>query len=1103
MRFWKFLLPLLASSLCFAAPPDRITGPIDSSQMVMLRNHVSPFAQSRNDQGLIEPGYSLNITMLFTQTPAQQAALQKLLADQQNPKSAKFHQWLSPEQYAERFGLSTNDIDKITAWLASQGFKVVYVARGRDSLTFSGNAAQAQSVLKTEIHRYEVDGKAHFANSAPPMIPAALSGIVGGFRGLHNFFPHPRLKRHPDYTTTISGTTYTFLAPGDLATIYNINPLYQASPAIDGTGQKMVVVGQTDLYLADLNDFRSGFGLSTIPSSSTSCAPSATSGEVGVITAPCNTTNFEYIVSGTGSDPGLSPGDLSESDLDIEWSGSIARNAQIIFVTSKLGVDDSASWAIDNQLAPVISESYGLCEALNTAPSIASQDVMYQKAASLGISFFAAAGDAAAATCDGDASSANVESAVLGPSVSYPASSPEVTGVGGTEFNEGTAANPTYWAPPPTNSSTNFGASALKYIPELAWNDTATSVGSGFGLDGTGGGPSNCVNVSGSTTTDGYPINICDAPPGGGFTKPSYQTGITPADSVRDVPDISFSASNLNDSYIVCAPQSEVVGNSSSTSTCASGISNALSTYLSAFGGTSASTPVAAGIAVLLNQYLGTNGLGNINPQIYALYGTSASSFHDITTGTSTITGDTSDNVVPCTSGTPSFEPSGLRCPTSGTLSFGYSVTGGHVYSRVAGLGSLDVNNLATAWAASRTSSSITITPSATNVTTGTSVSFAVVVTPSSGVGTVSFSTLNGGTTTVLGTATLNAPYPPSQSGTVTFTTTALPAGTNSVTATYEGDAALSGSSSAVTTVTVTIPFSLSASQTALSVPAGQPASTVITVTPLGGFSQTVNFNSASSPAGGCTAGLPTGATCTFSPSAVTLASGPQTVTLTINTAANMALATGAPITVSATTGSTVIPITVGLTVTATNQTFSISSTASTYSVAPGATASVPISVTGTNGFVVASSNTTALPVSYSCIQSTLPSEVSCSFSPSSGQSVSATAVTLNILTTAPTAQLRKPIGRRSGIFYAALLPGLFGIFFAAGSRTRRVRLLSLIMVLGFSTLWLGSCSSGGGNNTQTSGGTPAGTYAIKVNATTAGPNAVTSTPLTINLTVQ
>src|SRR5208282_3779248 len=109
------------------------------------------------------------------------------------------------------------------------------------------------------------------------------------------------------------------------------------------------------------------------------------------------TTNFQLVISGNGGDPGLSPGDISESDLDIEVSGGVARNAQIIFVTSGLGVGDSWSWAIDNNLAPVISISYGLCEAFNTSPSVATQDLEFQKAALMGISVFAAAGDSGAA----------------------------------------------------------------------------------------------------------------------------------------------------------------------------------------------------------------------------------------------------------------------------------------------------------------------------------------------------------------------------------------------------------------------------------------------------------------------------------------------------------------------------------------------------------------------------------------------------------------------------------------------------------------------------------------------------------------------------------
>jgi len=1008
MRSWKLLLPLLASTLCFASQADRITGPIDSSQMVALRNHVSPLAQTTNERGLIDPSRSLNVTMMFTPTAAQQAALQKLLEEQQDPESATFHKWLTPEQYADRFGLSQSDINRVTAWLQSQGFKLVYVARGRDAITFSGDAAQVQSAFKTEIHSYDVNGKMHFANSTPPMIPAALSGIVVGFRGLHNFFPHPQIKHHPDYSFTVGSNTFTALAPGDLATIYHINSLY---PATDGTNQKLVVVGQTDIYLADINNYRGDFGLSTIPSSSSSCAPSTATSEVGVISVPCDTTNFQLVISGSGGDPGLSPGDISESDLDIEVSGSIARNAQIIFVTSHLGVGDSWSWAIDNDLAPVMSISYGLCEALNV-PSVLTQDAEFQKAAALGISVFAAAGDAGAATCDGDVFGDSASVATLGLSVSYPASSPEVTGVGGTEFNEGTG---TYWAAPPTNSAVNFGNSALSYIPELAWNDTTfvESLTPPGGLDATGGGPSNCANPSGTEneTIDGQltEVEVCPASLGG-FVKPSYQTGPTPVDGVRDVPDISFSASNVNDPYIVCTPQSEIPHDpNASTSSCVSGITTALVTYNSAFGGTSASTPLAAGMTALLNQYLGTNGLGNINTELYKLYGTNQAAFNNITTGTSgTGDGDTSDNIVPCTDATPSFEPAALRCPS--TDSFGYSVVGGASYSSVTGLGSINFDVLFPAFKA------------------------------------------------------LLAPD-----------------------------------------------FQLTASAlTPTPVSAGQSATSTLTIAPISGSTpMTVNFAPSN-----CT-GLPAGASCTFSPTSVYFdgTGNAPPVTLTVSTLPNTAPSGSTTITITPTNSSST-STTVSLTVTATSESFTLAATnGATFPVTVGGSASVTIAVSGTNGFILGSGAgaTTALPLTYSCSgsPSLATAEISCQISPGNGQPTSATSVSINLVTTAPTAQLRPPLERGSRIFYALLLPGLFGIVLAAGSRTRGLRLLSLIVVLGFSTLWLGSCSGGGGTTTPPNPGTPAGTYIVTIGATTTttsggGTNNFSNSnaPYTINLKV-
>jgi hypothetical protein len=1155
MRSWKFLLPLLASSLSFAAQPDRIPGTINSSQVVALAKSLHPKAQPQYDQGLVDPSLKLSyVTMLMSPSASQQRALAQLLAQQQDPQSANYHKWLTPQQFADQFGLSQGDLNKVTAWLKSQGFQILSLGGSRNSIAFSGTAAQAQSAFKMEMHNYKVDGEVHFANSTPLMIPSALNGIVSSVMGLHSFFPKPASQvrgrggvrnPRPAYYDSDLAPFPNLLAPDDIATIYDITPLYNASTAIDGTGQKLGIIGQTDVYLADINDFRAGFNLNPI----TNCTTSTS----GIITA-CNSTYFQYVLVGS-FDPGAPStcGDLTEADLDIEWSGATARGAQIVFFNAPVtfssdcteitssggGVNAALTAAIDpasgSPLAPVLSTSYGACEGSENLETV------LQQGNAEGITILNSAGDQGAAACDfsppNNAVDPPFSPAVNGLAVSYPASSPEVTGVGGTSISLANDSYPTqspYWS---TTLGPN-GGTAVSYIPQLPWNDdeafadychepasgdtfcsqggdpatpgwvalttsaTAKQVQSDIWISAGGGGASNCFNVNAS----GVCLGSGAGPSGGGFAQPAYQQSLhvpgAPA-GVRYVPDVSLLASPNFAGYIYCTPQSQLENTTSTESSCAGGIANALNngTYVSAVGGTSASTPIFAGIVTLLNQALGTSGLGNINPTLYALAATPSNAvFHSITSG---------DNEVYCQSGTPLGFPANVTCPSSGVM--GYSASNFDPttkYNLVTGLGSVDVNNLATSWP-SRAASSITVSPSATNVTIGTSLSFAVTVTPSTGVGSVSFSTLNGGTTTTLGTVALNTPYPPSTNGTATFVTSALPAGTNVVTATYEGDASANGSAATTPAITVMVPFALSAKPTALTVSAGQSATSTITITPMNGFIGTVNFNSGVPPVGGCTLGLPAGASCSFSPSSVAISNtSAQTVQLTVTTAANMAPAPapGASVSVTGTTGSSQISIPVTLTVGATAESFTISSTASTYSVAPGATAQVPITVssTGSPTFINTGSSTTVLPVTYTCLQSSIPSEANCTFSPDMGNAISNTSVTLNIATTAPTAQLHPPLGHGNRIFYALLLPGLFGIVFAAGSRTRNARLLGLVVVLGFSTLWLGSCSSGNGGSTggQKNPGTPAGTYPVVVNATTAGPNPLTST-FTVNLTVQ
>ncbi len=893
MRFWKCVVPFLASTLCFAVQPDRIAGEIDSAHKVALKGNVHGLAQPRFELGRTDGSMMLHgITLAFRPSAAQQKDLDNLLAQQQDRSSPNYHKWLTPSQFADRFGMTEKDVARVTAWLESQGLTVASVANSRNQISFDGTVAQIESVFGTEMHDYLVEGEIHFANAINPSVPAALSAAVLAVGHLHNFNPKPRVKVRqmssdgvePHFTSHISGSH--FLAPGDFATIYDVQALYNAG--IDGAGQKIAITGQSSINVNDVAHFRSAALL------------------------PANVPTL-LLEPGTGTSTRC-PGDEGESDLDVEGSGAVAKNASIVLVytglvsgdfcnatthSSQFSAFDALQYAIDQNIAPVISNSYGNCEsAIGGLPFAQTMRGWIQQANAQGQTVVSAVGDSGAADCD-----FQVTTATQGIAVDMPAAIPEVTGMGGTEFNgdaeavatNGDANATPYWSG--TTGGTDTISSALSYIPEMAWNDTLNSDNTGGQLLASGGGASTF------------------------FSKPSWQTGTgVPNDSKRDVPDLALNASPDHDPYLFC---SEDGSNGAIAATCTNGFRDS-GNFLSAVGGTSAAAPTFAGIIALLNQHLGASGLGNVNPSLYGLAATNPAAFHDVPAG-----------------------------------------------SNNTGLGSVDANALFTAWSASRTASSITISTTATTVNAGANVTFKATVTPSTGVGTVSFSTLNNGNTVALGTATLNTPFPPSSSGTATFSTTALPAGSNSVRATYEGDAAnkLSTSSPAVVTVS---DFTLVAGNLIpSSISAGQSTSATLTLTPVNGSTQTINFtNSVSSNTGSsCTAGLPVGALCGFSPTSVTLDGiNSKTVTLTITTAANMALGSQT-ITVTGTAsgaGGTSHSATVNLTVTTTTESFTLSSTNGvTFAVPVGGTASVQLAVNSTTGFV--SNNSTALPLTYTC----------------------------------------------------------------------------------------------------------------------------------------
>ncbi|HEX6824221.1 MAG TPA: protease pro-enzyme activation domain-containing protein [Candidatus Sulfotelmatobacter sp.] len=913
------LLAVMAvSGIGYAAIADRIASDLANGPKVALRGNVHGFARPEFDLGRADASRPLQgVSLAFRPSPAQQKDLDRFLAELANPKSPNFHKYLSPAQFGERFGLSLNDIAKITNWLQSQGFTNISVANGRNQISFDGNVGQIESVFSLEMHNYAVDGVVHLANAGEPAIPAALAGMVIGLGSLHDFAPKPRAKIQSHLTSYVSGNH--FLTPADFATIYNINPLYSAGA--DGTGQKIAVVGQSTVSTTDLNNFRSAAGL------------------------PASTVTMTL----QGGTAAKCPGDEGESDLDIEWSGGVAKKAQIIFIFAGLvspdkcqsrtnNVWNALQYAVDHKVAPFISTSYGFCES-GVGSGFASQvQVWAQQAITQGQTIVAASGDAGAADCESISST----SATKGLGVDVPASIPEVTGAGGNEFSGDMppctagcppGSDPPYWSA--AGATTDTVSSALQYIPEMAWNDTSASISGGGGLSASGGGASKF------------------------FAKPSWQTGIgVPADSKRDVPDISVSASNFQDPYLVCSEDGD-------TTPCASGFRDSVGGNFFAVGGTSASAPTFSAILALVNQYIGHTGMAPVNPTLYSLAASNPSVFHDVTTG---------DNKVPCTA--PSTD-----CP-SGTTEIGFSAGTG--YDQVTGLGSVDAFAMAQALSL----------------------------------------------------------------------------------------------------------FSLSAAPlTPASVSAGTTTTTTITVTPNNGFTGTVSFS--------CS-GLPSGASCVFNPTSVLNGSG--TTTLTIQTAANSTSGTTS-VTVKGSSGTSAGVTIVSLVMTATTEGFSLvaNPAVGTLSVARGQTTSpvnLTVTSTSTPTFVLTngSGSTTALPLTYSC--SGLPSEATCKFGSGAGQTIttSSTAVSFQVVTTAPTARLQRSMDRSRGVFYAVLLPGLFGIVFLFDCRTRShgsLRILAMLVMLSLSTLWMASC---GGTSSNKDPGTPTGSFPFTVNATTGGGAPLTST---------
>lgn len=759
------LLSVFGINSTMTATPQRsrITQPVDERVRITLKGNTHPLAQVGLDRGAVSDSLPAERMLLLLQrSPEKEAALRQFLQDAHTPGNASYRKWLKPEQFGELYGPEDSEIASVRSWLQKHGFSVTRVTKGKTALEFSGTAGQIREAFRTEIHTYFVNGEEHHANNQDPQIPAALAPVIPGITPMNDFHPTAHIKvlgkalynpktfaLTPEWTINNTSPLLA-LAPGDFAVQYDLNPLYTAGT--NGTGVTIGIIGASNVYPNVVADYRSFFGL------------------------PPGTLNI--IIDGLDPGPSTSVNHGNwaelESFLDVELAGAVAPGATVNLYTAadtsvQSGLLLAAQRAVDDDVAAVLSTSYGECEQNLGSSGNQVWAALWEQAAAQGQTSFVSSGDAGSAGCDNFNAP---QPAQRGLAVNGFSSTPWNISVGGTDFYytsyNGTAAAQsaelaTYWNMTPSGI-TSPATSLLKPVPEQPWNRP-------FGLDLYDGGVYN-PNQPNIVAGSGGPSSV--------YPKPTWQSGKgVPSNAMRDLPDLSLFAANGENGtfYPICLPGEGCTG------------LNPAFMEIFAVGGTSASSPAMAAIMALVNQKYGRQGQANF--VLYPLATQHPAVFHDVSIGS---------NKVPCVSGSPSCTLSTANDNTKGFSALGYYAGVG--YDQATGLGSVDANLLVQYWnSLNFTPSSTSLNLSQTTFTHGTPVNVTVAVTGNGGTptGDVSLLPAEGPSAANISLNELTL-----KGGAASATVNNFPGGQYQLTAKYTGDIVFAPSSSAPVTLNVT-----------------------------------------------------------------------------------------------------------------------------------------------------------------------------------------------------------------------------------------------------------------------------------------------------------
>ncbi|GHO44339.1 S53 family peptidase [Ktedonospora formicarum] len=474
MRYWLIgsavALALLAGLGATILP--NMIGSASANQLSSIPGSVPSVVKNSKNVSTLTTNQTLS--MAVSLKLRNKEALESLLRDTKDKKSVNYGRHLTADQVKNSFTPTQESYDAVIAYLQSQGFTVTQTYSNRLLISFSGTAAQAETAFHVQINNYvDPSGTQFYSNANDPTLPPTMAGLVQGIVGLDNYakFTHSPVKKTEVKANTSSNaaepnavTCYAassdanYYTPSQLATAYNYDGLY--NKGFRGEGQSIALFELATFNLNDIKAFTNCYGKS----------------QTSIQTIP--------VTGNIRSDGGMFEVAL---DADIVLSMAPKLNQLRIYEASNDVPGYLSEWArIISDNTPVVSVSWGLCEANRSQNTLEASNNLFMIAAAQGQTIVASSGDDGSSGCQRSSTNQNALS------VSDPASQPYVTGVGGTSL---------------TVDANN------KYTIESVWNETAYS-------DSTSGG--------GVSTY---------------WAHPAWQTGTgTDSSLMRQVPDVSLHA---------------------------------------------------------------------------------------------------------------------------------------------------------------------------------------------------------------------------------------------------------------------------------------------------------------------------------------------------------------------------------------------------------------------------------------------------------------------------------------------------------------------------------------------------------------------------------